>query len=157
MKCLIIMLLILSCSAFSRTATDTPPKAQEKPRIYVVAVTTENKRDLKVENKAKEELKKRQRPVAASQADATHVLVITSEYVDETVGLLNGGGGILSSETVLAQLSGLLVPAAAYTSGKGDLDKLREQAVWQGSVSKGHFSGASVGKLLDGMIGSGKK
>ena len=125
--------------------------------IYVVAFTTENKRDLAVENKAREELKKSNRTVASSLSEAEQVLVISSEYFTGPRGSIYNGIGIVSSVPILTQLAAVLVPVAAYSASRDDIDKLRESAVWQGSVSRAPFSRATVGKLIKQLIEAKKQ
>lgn len=145
---------------FCLTAERLPQQvtAQEK-RVYVIARHTAGNLDLGAEKKVKDELAKRKNlKLVTGIADADIVLLVLTEYATAgtTVGTAdrNNGSLIGVTETYLKTAFGIAVPVESWDQHKENLEKLREQAVWQDDVAATMLTRASLPKLIKKYIES---
>lgn len=146
--CLLVAVFALS----SARAQDSGEK-----RIFVVARKAVGGLDLGAEKKVKDELGKQKKiKTTMSAADADVVFLVLTEYetAQTAVGSATNGNGSLVgvTETFLKTATAFAVPAKAWGEHKDDLEKLRENAIWQGDVAATMLTRASLPKLTKKYI-----
>lgn len=146
---LTLLLFLLPAIAHDDKKKDDKPA----PTIYLVALKiADNKPDLAVEKKLTEDFAKQKRySLAPSAAAAELVFVVFTEYDTYSAmsGAAAGGYGSVAGvqQTYLKTATAMLVPVAAWTEHKSDLEKLKERSIWRGNAPGG-FYGAHITKLV---------
>jgi hypothetical protein len=113
--------------------------------VYAVALRSDSGGiDLAVESKVKKEFEKQKKfKVAASLTGADYVFLVLAEHDSYSAGV----AGVSTAQNYLKSAFALVVSAGDYTEHKGNLEKLREVALWRGD-SNAKMREASPAKLV---------
>lgn len=129
-------------------ALATTPKFEIRAgqSVYVTALRTTGGPDIATERKLKQEFEKQKVFKLSSTLSAADIVFVMFVEYEHNVAFV---GGIGSGSDDIKSVAVLVVPSSDYAGAKGDLDSLREDALWRDEQDNGMWRTKGVlGKMV---------